>query len=150
MTAWLDEQRPEPQEHTTEQQIDMLNAAFEQAGHASVPLSPSAKPDLLAGWKAARELLAALAQTPDPSLLAELDRWLAEPPEVEMKALLEVAVVPVVLTACIMALGTRVEFERDERGRTHVKITRKDISGADLQNVLDRLYAAVRHLVGMV
>jgi hypothetical protein len=150
MTAWLDEQRPEQQEHTTEQQIDMLNAAFEQAGHAPLPLSSSAKPDLQAGGKAARQVLIALAQSPDPALLAELDRWLAEPPEAETKALLEVAVVSVVLTACIMALGTKAEFEKDERGRTRLKLSREAIAGADLRSVLDGFYAAVKSLVGMV
>jgi hypothetical protein len=150
MTAWLAEQRPEPQEHTTEQQIDMLNAAFEQAGHAPVPLSPSAKPDLQAGGKAARQVLDALAQSPDPALLAELDRWLAEPPEAETKALLEVAAVSVVLTACIMVLGTKGDFEKDERGRTRLKLSREGIADADLKNVLDGFYAAVKSLVGMI
>jgi hypothetical protein len=149
MTAWLDEQRPEQQEHTIEQQIDMLNAAFKQTGHAPLPLSSSAKPDLQAGGKAARQVLTALAQSPDPPLLAELDRWLAEPPEAETKALLEIAVVPVVITACIMALGTKVEFEKDESGRTRLKLSREDISGADLRSILDGFYAAVKKLIGM-
>jgi hypothetical protein len=149
VTAWLDEQRPEQQERTTEQQIDMLNAEFERAGHAPLPLSPSAKPDLQVVGKAARQVLAALAQSPDRALLDALDPLLAEPPEAETKALLEVAVVSVVLTACIMALGTKAEFEKDERGRTRVKLSREGIAGPDLKSVLEGFYAAVKSLAGM-
>jgi hypothetical protein len=149
MTAWLDEQRAEPQEFTTVQQIELLNDVFQQAGHAPVPLSPSAKPDQQTGGEAARQVLAALAQSSDLALLAELDRWLDEPPEAETKALLEVVVVPVVLTACIMALGTGVEFEKDEHGKTRVKLVRKPVAGSELKNILNGFYGAVKSLVGL-
>jgi hypothetical protein len=148
MTAWLDEQRTEPQDFTAEQQIEILNALFQEAGYAPVPLSPTAKPDAQAVGQAARKLLMLLTESADDALLTELDYWLAKPPEVETKALVEVIVVPIVLTACIITLGTSFEFERKD-GQTRIKGTRKGISGKDLQEVLGGFYGALKSLVGL-
>src|ERR1700728_3106417 len=78
MTAWLDEQRTDPQDFTTEQQVEIINALFQEAGYAPLPLSPVAKPDEQSAGQAARKLLMLLTESADDALLTELDHWLAK------------------------------------------------------------------------
>jgi hypothetical protein len=146
MTAWLDEQVTEPQDFTAEQQIEILNTLFHEAGYAPLPLTPGAKPDQETAGQAARKLLMVLAESSDNALLDELDHWLAKPPGAETKAILELMVVPVVLTACITALQTSFEVKRGENGQTSVKLTRTGIQDKHLKGVLQGMYETVKRL----
>jgi hypothetical protein len=148
MTAWLDEQRTDSQDFAAEQQIEILNALFQEVGYSPLPLSTAAKPDEQAVGQAARRLLMLLTESDDGALLAELDHRLANPPEAETKALVEVIVVPIVITACIIALGTDFEFELKD-GAWRTKGTRKGILGKDLKDVLPGFYGALKSLIGL-
>lgn len=149
MTAWLDRRLMEPQDLTADQQIEILNTLFHEAGYSPLGLSPAAKPDQQAAGQAARKLLMVLAESSDDALLTELDHWLANPPGSETKAIVELIVVPVVLTACITALQISFEVERGEDGQTKVKVRRTGIQGKHLNGVLQGLYGAVKSLVAL-
>lgn len=146
MTAWIDEQRADSEDLTPEQQIEILNTLFREGGYSPLPLSTAAKPDAQAVGHASRRLLKLLAESDDEALLAELDRWLANPPEADTKAIVELIVVPIVLTACIVALGSGFKFE-SENGKVKVKVTRRGIS--DLKGMLPGFYGALKSLTGV-
>jgi hypothetical protein len=148
LTAWLGEQSTDQRNFKTDEQIDILNALFQQEGYAPLPLSPDVRPDEDLAGEAARQLLIALAESGDGGLLAELDYWLANPPKAQTKALIELVVVPIVLTACVAALGTSFEIERKD-GKTRFKSKRTGISAKDLKHVLPGLYGAMKNLIGM-
>jgi|GEM_PF-2953338 len=156
MTAWLDEQRtetiesttPDPQYFSGGQQIDLLNTLFQEAGYPPLPLSPAAKPDEQVTGQSARKLLILLSESTDDALLAELDQWLASPPKAETKALVEIIIVPILLTACIIALGTNFGFEIKD-GKASIKGTRKGIQGKDLKGVLGGFYDVLKILSGL-
>jgi hypothetical protein len=150
MTAWLDEQMVEPQDLNPEQQIDILNTLFHEAGYLRVSLSSAAKPNLETAGHAARKLLRVLAETSgDDLLLAELDHWLAQPPKAETKAIVDLIVVPVVLTACITALQTNFEVVRGEDGKWRLKFTRRGSQGKDLKDQLQGIYGVTKSLLGV-
>jgi hypothetical protein len=146
MTAWLDEQRTDAQDFTPEQQIEILNTLFQDAGYSPLPLSKEAKPDEQAVGQAGRWLLMLLAESDDRALLAELDRWLANPPQAETKAIVELIVVPIVLTACIVVLGTGFDFDRKD-GKVKIKVTRRGVT--DLKGMLPGFYGALKSLTGL-
>jgi hypothetical protein len=148
MSAWLDEQRAEPLDFTAEQQVAILNDIFQKAGHAPLPLSPVAKPDEQAAGQAARQLLVVLSKSDDSDLLAELDHWLAKPPEAETKALVELVVVPIVLTGCIMALGTRYKLGL-KHGQTSAEIERAALEGKDLKDIVLGVIGLLKNLIGL-
>jgi hypothetical protein len=144
MTAWFDEQSTDPHVFAAEQQIEILNALFQKAGYTPLPLSPAAQPDEQAAGQAARKLLMLLTESDDGALLAELDYWLANPPEAETKAFVEVIVLSIVLTACIKALRTRFEYERKD-DQTTIKVTSEPITDDKLAG----FYGALETLIGL-
>ena len=148
MTAWLDGQRPEPLDLTPDQQVAVLNDVFQKVGYAALPLSAAARPDEHAAGQAGRQLLLVLSKSDDSALLAELDHWLANPPKAETKALVELVVVPIVLTACIIALGTKFKVKYEE-GRAVVDLARDPIKGKDLKAIVSGIFGVVKGLIGV-
>jgi len=148
VTAWLGEQSGDQKDFRIEEQIDMLNALFQQEGYEPLPLSPDVRPDEDLAGEAAGQLLIAFAESGDRGFLAELDYWLANPPKAQTKALIELVVLPIVLTACVAALGTSFEVERKD-GKTRFKSKRTGIAAKDLKHVLPGLYNAIKNVIGM-
>jgi hypothetical protein len=144
MTSWLDGRQAEPQELAPGQEAEALNALFQEAGYAPLPLDGAAKPDEQAAGQATRQMLHLLAESDEPDVLEELDQWLAEPPGASNLAIAEAVVLPIVYTACIVILTTSFDFRigKDKRVR------RTGLAGKQLSGVLAPFYGILKQLAG--
>jgi hypothetical protein len=143
MTASLSEQRVDEQEFNTGEQVEVLNAVFQEAGYPAI-LSATAEVKENDAGQAAQQFLMLLAEADDAPLLAELDDWLAEPPEASIQAIPLVLAIPIVLTGCIVALQTGVVIERDKAGKWKTRIEKRPLAGKTLAEIVSGLFTVVK------
>jgi hypothetical protein len=148
MTSWLDGRQSDVQELAAEQEPAALNALFTQAGFAPLPLSSERKPDDQAAGEAARQLLHLLAESDDPAVLSELDHWLIGPPAAGTMVLVELIVLPIVLTACVAVLQTGFEFTFKD-GKIAIKGGKERLAGKDLSTVLTPIYKLLERITAL-
>jgi hypothetical protein len=145
MTASLAERRVDEHDFDTEEQIEVLNAAFQVEGYPAIlPAEVEASEE--ASGQAAQQFLLLLTEMGDDELLKELDEWLAEPPEASIAALPLVLLAPIVLTGCIIALQTGVVIERTESGEWSFRIERQPLAGEALIETIKGLFGVTRLL----
>jgi hypothetical protein len=134
LSAELAERRIDMQAFDAAEQTEVLNAVLQQAGYeAFLPTTVEASEE--DAGEAARRFLLLLSEAGDGGLLAELDEWLAEPPVAATAAIPLVVALPIVLTACIIALQMHVTIERSGSGKFSVRIDKPSASDETLVGI---------------
>jgi hypothetical protein len=84
----------------------------------------------------------------DPAVLSELDHWLIGPPAAGTMVLVELIVLPIVLTACVAVLQTGFEFTFKD-GKIAIKGGKERLAGKDLSTVLTPIYKLLERITAL-